>query len=1146
MIKYKDPMLDSEFLKQLAAERERELYAKVVALDLNENPIEEIQGRVTQGSVPVDGNSIVRRTCSLTIVAHEMSINDYVWGLETKIKLFIGVANKLNSQYPPIIWFKMGTFVLTSFSSSISASGHTVSLQGKDKMCLLNGDIGGNLTALSYDFGSVQVINKSGYTYTEQIPIKTIIQKAVHEYAKEPFHNIILNDLDDCGLELIEYRGDDPLYFVYNVGTQEVSNMVLNQNQVYYCNGAERTIEEIEAQNAEDIAADKSPTYVFKTLTEDLDLTVEKIPTEFYGLADGNGKRQGPYNLIKIEKGMTCGYRTCELVYAGKLTAAAGEAITSVLTKIVNMLGNYEYFYNLDGQFVFQRKRTYVNTSWNNMTNNGEEDWVDNAAYTSSFLFSFEDGTLITSYQNAPNLANLKNDFSIWGVRSGVSGAQIPIHLRYAIDKKPTYYTALDGTTYTSRSEEEVEWDKKNLETDLPEGGYQKEPSRFGLSEDWWEVRDWAKAWEFSGLPVPTEWLGKYCPIRSCAIPKGAEPPTTSNSSYEVTFVEPEALAQWGMPSGVRSYVDDLIFHGDGTYWGSHGGCAHSYTEWLNYFSETGQYAGGYAYFYKPQVPADELIANGGQGLILGENIKYNCDWRELIYRMAIDYKKYADKDPTTDPEKMADDINRDNFLMKVREWNPSFYPTGYTGYEQYYTDMEGFWRQLYDPEYTTSYDIISLSKRRYTEEGKLGEFFYDAPVYTQCNMEDPFFSEVLYYIKKNNEYEPCTGLLQTEYGKNPTQYWMITGTEIQPIPLVTENFVGGTDNYWKRTAKGYEKVSNVTSSNYKNKAMDLYLRTSSRSYFPCITVKPFVTGKLYFTLQENGEDYRVDTTVKEDIYLAEPWKYFERAVVGGQIKFSCCATVQEYSTEREYYNAVKVEGSNNEYKYERVEVKKEDYEALGNANEYYYAVINYSYIPCIHPKYDYDTNCNYYVEGLKEYELDPESPNLYWNKLVQDSPESLNFWFDFLDTYGELSQYSVSSVGDRPKAVNDTNVKAIYFRETPGVIFVEDLNDIDEKKSGYTYAQLPSHLEYLFSISGQGKSAKDVLDNFLYTHSYCVESITINAMPVYHLEPNTRIFVRDDRCGINGEYIVTRINYPLAANGTMSINATKVVDRIY
>ena len=92
----------------------------------------------------------------------------------------------------------------------------------------------------------------------------------------------------------------------------------------------------------------------------------------------------------------------------------------------------------------------------------------------------------------------------------------------------------------------------------------------------------------------------------------------------------------------------------------------------------------------------------------------------------------------------------------------------------------------------------------------------------------------------------------------------------------------------------------------------------------------------------------------------------------------------------------------------------------------------------------------------------------------------------------------------------------------------------------------MPQHLEYLFSISGQGKSAKDVLDNYLYTYSYCTESITINAIPVYHLEPNTRIFVRDDRCGINGEYIITKINYPLDTSGTMSINATKVVDRIY
>jgi hypothetical protein len=32
-------------------------------------------------------------------------------------------------------------------------------------------------------------------------------------------------------------------------------------------------------------------------------------------------------------------------------------------------------------------------------------------------------------------IANIKNDFSIWGKRN-----DIPIHLRYAIHKKPSYY----------------------------------------------------------------------------------------------------------------------------------------------------------------------------------------------------------------------------------------------------------------------------------------------------------------------------------------------------------------------------------------------------------------------------------------------------------------------------------------------------------------------------------------------------------------------------------------------------------------------------------------------------------------------------------------------------------------------------------
>jgi hypothetical protein len=88
--------------------------------------------------------------------------------------------------------------------------------------------------------------------------------------------------------------------------------------------------------------------------------------------------------------------------------------------------------------------------------------------------------------------------------------------------------------------------------------------------------------------------------------------------------------------------------------------------------------------------------------------------------------------------------------------------------------------------------------------------------------------------------------------------------------------------------------------------------------------------------------------------------------------------------------------------------------------------------------------------------------------------------------------------------------------------------------------------MENLFTISGQGKSAKDEIDDMLYNYAYCIENITITAIPIYYLQPNTRIFVYDEKSGINGEYIMTKITLPLTYNGTMQITATKAADRIY
>jgi hypothetical protein len=62
-------LLDKNFLKQLDAENEREVYAKIVSLNIHEEPIESIEGRVTGGSISIDGSSSVRRSCNLTLIS---------------------------------------------------------------------------------------------------------------------------------------------------------------------------------------------------------------------------------------------------------------------------------------------------------------------------------------------------------------------------------------------------------------------------------------------------------------------------------------------------------------------------------------------------------------------------------------------------------------------------------------------------------------------------------------------------------------------------------------------------------------------------------------------------------------------------------------------------------------------------------------------------------------------------------------------------------------------------------------------------------------------------------------------------------------------------------------------------------------------
>ena len=379
-----NPLKDSEFLKQLHLNRTRYTLARIISLDENDIPVETIEGRVTGGSANVDGASAVRRTCSLTLVADpNLRITDFYWALKSKFKLEIGLKNTINPNYPDIIWFKQGIFLISSFNKQLTTNNLTISIQGKDKMARLNGEMGGAIPAQTR-FDAMDEIDVYGNITEVKIPIKQIITSALILQGYENPHNIFINDLDEYGYELWDYRAKNskgesfPMYYFYS-DKETVANITTN-GDMEIGGTALRNIPE-------------------QSLYNRIDGFDESIP---YG-DDG-------YRIAKIQYGDTAGYHRTELIYPSELTLAPGEPITALLDKIKNLLGAFEYFYDVDGHFIFQKKKTYTEGLFSPLREDGS---AEPAAALSEYIYKFEDAELITNLSVNPQINNIKNDFSI-------------------------------------------------------------------------------------------------------------------------------------------------------------------------------------------------------------------------------------------------------------------------------------------------------------------------------------------------------------------------------------------------------------------------------------------------------------------------------------------------------------------------------------------------------------------------------------------------------------------------------------------------------------------------------------------------------------------------------------------------------------
>ena len=435
---------DSVFLKKFDELKLKEQYVKLIVLTFDEMPIQEIQGKVTGGNLTLDGSSGMRRTGNLSMVADEyendLTDTKHLLSINKKVEVLIGFINTTNeyTEYD-MLWFPQGIYVIISPNISHNSDGINISLTLHDKMALLNGECGGTLPA-SVTFNEIEDIDEDGNIQVTQPTIYQIIQELVNHFGGEQLGKIIISDIDSKIKKVMKWTGSTPLY-------------------LYQEPAADGTIYNSFSTNYNELAARQA---------------------------------QGHGTIKEFSYGQDIGYILTDFVYPGELVGNAGDTVVTILDQIKNTLGNYEYFYDIDGNFRFQEIKNYLNTSYSTFLIN--EINADNylVDYTSGkSVYTFEDANIIQSYSNSPQYQQIKNDFLVWGKRTSIDGNDVPIRYHLAIDSKPTIgnsykvFFFTDPDDRTTKAKKPVEFASKSNFPDKGETGIYYYAADTGIIYKW-------------------------------------------------------------------------------------------------------------------------------------------------------------------------------------------------------------------------------------------------------------------------------------------------------------------------------------------------------------------------------------------------------------------------------------------------------------------------------------------------------------------------------------------------------------------------------------------------------------------------------------------------------------------------------------
>jgi len=355
-----------EFYDELFLNRDRTLFVRIELLNWQEEPVREIQGEVSSGNLSVDGNSNVRRTLNLDFIldttrySTDIVVNQI--NISKKIRVFIGLENNTR--------FGINRDLYESDFKDLSEPiiWFNLGLFVPTEASLSHGIQESSISVTAQDKMVLLNGDIAGQLGADIEFVSTITRKSI------PYIDIIR--------EAVTYFG----------GMDRSKVLILDVP--YYADSLART-----TTTATVYIDSNNRSFNFNT-----------------GTAYGLGSPSTTTATISASEIISVQFLLAPQEQ-NKIEVSSDNTVVDILTRVTEELpGDYEFFFDIDGNFIFQLKKNLTSR----ITEIDRLQDTYDAKYSANFdsipyLYDFRGKELVSSFSNQPSWRGIKNDFYLYG-----------------------------------------------------------------------------------------------------------------------------------------------------------------------------------------------------------------------------------------------------------------------------------------------------------------------------------------------------------------------------------------------------------------------------------------------------------------------------------------------------------------------------------------------------------------------------------------------------------------------------------------------------------------------------------------------------------------------------------------------------------